>query len=273
MLDGYPLQIGISIVMYTALATSWLLFSGPTNYIALATAAFFGIGMYTAAGGIDLVPYPVLIVAAGIAGAALAAVVGLATLRVSGVYFVIFSLGLAELVRQVMTWLQHVLGTMSGLYVTIERSEPMYYWQLLLLAAVIFLVGWLDRALAARLCAADHRQRRIGRGSLRHQHGAGQGGAVHHLQHIRLDRGCAGCAALGLCRAGRRLQSVRLVSGGDHGAAWRHASPVGAAARGHSVHAGVGIDRRLFPQPDDFAARRMLSAHRLCHSERAARPC
>ena len=140
--DGYPLQIGISIVMYTALATSWLLFSGPTNYIALSTAAFFGIGMYTAAGGIDLVPYPLLIVAAAIAGAALAAVVGLATLRVSGVYFVIFSLGLAELVRQIMTWLQHVLGTMSGLYVTIERDEPEYYWQLLALTAAVFLVGW-----------------------------------------------------------------------------------------------------------------------------------
>jgi branched-chain amino acid transport system permease protein len=140
--DSYEMQIAVSIVTYTALATSWLLFSGPTNYIALSTAAFFGIGMYTAAGGIDLVPYPLLIVAAAIAGAALAAIVGLATLRVSGVYFVIFSLGLAELVRQVMTWLQHVLGTMSGLYVTVERSDTMYYWQLLLLAAVVFLVGW-----------------------------------------------------------------------------------------------------------------------------------
>jgi branched-chain amino acid transport system permease protein len=140
--DGYVLQVTISIVMYTAFATSWLLFSGPTNYIALSTAAFFGIGMYVTAGGIDLVPYPVLILASGVAGAAMAAVVGLATLRVSGVYFVIFSLGLAELVRQFMTWGQHVFGTMSGLYVTIERSEPMYYWQLLLLTAVIFLVGW-----------------------------------------------------------------------------------------------------------------------------------
>jgi branched-chain amino acid transport system permease protein len=140
--DSYEMQIAVSIVTYTALATSWLLFSGPTNYIALSTAAFFGIGMYTAAGGIDLVPYPLLIVAAGIAGAALAAIVGLATLRVSGVYFVIFSLGLAELVRQIMTWLQHVLGTMSGLYVSVDRSDLMYYWQLLLLAAVIFLVGW-----------------------------------------------------------------------------------------------------------------------------------
>ena len=85
---------------------------------------------------------PVLVLLAGVAGAALAAVVGLATLRVSGVYFVIFSLGLAELVRQVMTWLQHVLGTMSGIYVTIERSEQEYYWQLLLLTAVVYLVGW-----------------------------------------------------------------------------------------------------------------------------------
>ena len=139
---GYPLQVTISIVMYTAFATSWLLFSGPTNYIALCTAAFFGIGMYVTAAGIDLVPYPVLIIASGVAGAAMAAVVGLATLRVSGVYFVIFSLGLAELVRQFMTWGQHVFGTMSGLYVTIDRSEPMYYWQLLALTAVIYLVGW-----------------------------------------------------------------------------------------------------------------------------------
>jgi branched-chain amino acid transport system permease protein len=139
---GYPLQLAINIAMYAALATSWLLFSGPTNYIALSTAAFFGIGMYTAAGGIEILPYPVLILLAGVAGAALAAVVGLATLRVSGVYFVIFSLGLAELVRQIMTWLQHVLGTMSGVYVTIERSEPEYYWQLLLLTAVVYLVGW-----------------------------------------------------------------------------------------------------------------------------------
>jgi len=43
--EGYILQVMISIVMYAALATSWLLFSGPTNYIALSTAAFFGIGM------------------------------------------------------------------------------------------------------------------------------------------------------------------------------------------------------------------------------------
>jgi branched-chain amino acid transport system permease protein len=139
---GYVLSISTSIVFYTALATSWTMFSGPTNYISLATAAFFGIGMYIAAWGIDLLPYPVLVLLAAIAGAALAAVVGLATLRISGVYFVIFSLGLAELVRQIMTWLQHVLGTLSGIYVLTDRTDEMYFWQLLVLTAIIFLVGW-----------------------------------------------------------------------------------------------------------------------------------
>jgi branched-chain amino acid transport system permease protein len=140
--SGYLLSIATSILFYTALATSWTLFSGPTNYISLATAAFFGIGMYVVAWGIELMPYPLLILLAALAGAALAVVVGLATLRVSGVYFVIFSLGLAELVRQIMTWLQHVLGTLSGLYVLIDRTEDEYYYQLLALTAVIFLIGW-----------------------------------------------------------------------------------------------------------------------------------
>jgi branched-chain amino acid transport system permease protein len=140
--SGYLLSIGVSIAMFTVLATSWSLFSGPTNYISLATAAFFGIGMYTVAGGIDRAPFPVLVLLAGAAGALLAAFVGLATLRVSGVYFVIFSLGLAELVRQIMTWLQHIMGRSSGLYVLIGMSDERLYWILLTLAAVVFLIGW-----------------------------------------------------------------------------------------------------------------------------------
>ncbi len=140
--SGYWLGIGVSVAMFTVLATSWTLFSGPTNYISLATAAFFGIGMYIVAGGIDLMPYPLLVILAGIAGAAFAAVVGLATLRISGVYFVIFTLGLAELVRQVMAWAQHVMGTSSGLYVLIGMSDATLYWLLLAMAALVYMVGW-----------------------------------------------------------------------------------------------------------------------------------
>jgi branched-chain amino acid transport system permease protein len=141
--SGYWLTLGVSIAMFTVLATSWTLFSGPTNYISLATAAFFGIGMYVVAAGLPYLPFPALIAVAGIVGAVFAAVVGLATLRISGVYFVIFTLGLAELVRQIVAWAQSVMGTSSGLYVLITMSDPVLYWLLLGLSAIVFLIGWL----------------------------------------------------------------------------------------------------------------------------------
>ena len=90
----------------------------------------------------DLLPFPVFVLLAAAGGAVLAAVVGLATLRLSGVYFVIFTLGLAELVRQIVTWVQTTMGSSSGLYVLTGITEPMIYWQLLALAALVFLVGW-----------------------------------------------------------------------------------------------------------------------------------
>jgi branched-chain amino acid transport system permease protein len=138
----YGLGIGVTIAMYAVLATSWALFSGPTHYISLATAAFFGLGTYTTGLGIDHLPYWALLPVAGVLGAVLAALVGLATLRLSGVYFVIFTLGLAELVRQIITWVQNVSGQ-KGLYVLTDVTEADIYWQLVGLAALVYLGGWL----------------------------------------------------------------------------------------------------------------------------------
>ena len=140
--QGYWLSIGVSIAMYTVLATSWALFSGPTNLISLASAAFFGVGMYVVAGGIDLMPYWILVLLAGLAGAILAALVGIATLRIAGVYFVIFTLGMAELVRQIAVWGQATLGTQAGLYVLTDFTEELIFWLLLGLAAIVFFIGW-----------------------------------------------------------------------------------------------------------------------------------
>ncbi len=139
--DGLML-LAVPIAMYTVLATSWALFSGPTHYISLATAAFFGIGSYTVGAGIETVPYWVLLPIAAALGALLALLVGLATLRLSGVYFVIFTLGLAELIRQVVTWVQSKTGS-QGMYVLTELTEAHIYWQLLFLAGLVFLIGWL----------------------------------------------------------------------------------------------------------------------------------
>jgi branched-chain amino acid transport system permease protein len=139
---GYLLSLGVGIAMYTVLATSWALFSGPTHYISLATAAFYGIGAYVVAAGIDVLPYPLLVALAGLAGAIAAALVGLTTLRLSGVYFVIFTLGLAELVRQIVTWVQNNFTGSRGMYVLTSITERTIYWELLALAAVVFFIGW-----------------------------------------------------------------------------------------------------------------------------------
>jgi branched-chain amino acid transport system permease protein len=141
--NGYLLSLAVGIAMYTVLATSWALFSGPTHYISLATAAFYGLGAYVAAAGIGVIPYPVLVGLAGLAGGVVAALVGLTTLRLSGVYFVIFTLGLAELVRQIVTWVQNNLTGSRGMYVLTDITERIIYWELLALAALVYLIGWL----------------------------------------------------------------------------------------------------------------------------------
>ena len=140
--SGFWLSMGVTIATFMVLSTSWALFSGPTHYISLATGAFYGIGMFVVGGGINILPYWTLVVIAAIIGAVLAALIGLATLRLSGVYFVIFTLGLAEFIRQIVTWIQTTLGSSSGLYVLTDINESLIYWELLILGALVYLVGW-----------------------------------------------------------------------------------------------------------------------------------
>lgn len=141
--QGYYLALALNIVLYTALCTAWTLFSGPTHYVSLATAAFFGLGTYSVGLGLDLLPFPVLVLLGGAAAAILAGLVGAATLRISGVYFVIFTFGLAELVRQVVSYAQVKLSTRMGLYVFTDFTEKHIYWMLLALTVVVFVTGWL----------------------------------------------------------------------------------------------------------------------------------
>jgi len=138
----YWLTMGTTMAMFVVLATSWALFSGPTHYISLATAAFFGIGTFVTGLGFQSLPFWVLPPLAAIIGAVLAALVGLVTLRLSGVYFVIFTLGLAEMVRQVVTWVQNQTGH-RGMYVLTSITEREIYWMLVGLGALVFLAGWL----------------------------------------------------------------------------------------------------------------------------------
>jgi branched-chain amino acid transport system permease protein len=142
-LTGYQLALGISLLYFTVLATAWALFSGPTHYISLATVAFFGIGAYTVAVLGEAMPWPAVLAVAGLIGIAVALVVGLSTLRLSGIYFVIFTFGLSELIRQVVTWYEINVHRSVGRYIFLGITQEQIYWQLLTLVALVFLTGWL----------------------------------------------------------------------------------------------------------------------------------
>lgn len=140
---GYVLSLLIGILNYTVLATAWALFSGPTRYVSLATVAFFGIGAYTVAVFGEELAWPlVLLIALGV-GMLVALLVGLATLRLSGVYFVIFTLGLAELIRQLVIWYEVNVTRTLGRYIFVDIRTEQIYWQLLGLTVLVFLTGWL----------------------------------------------------------------------------------------------------------------------------------
>lgn len=142
--DGYILSTALTLMMYVTLATSWVMFAGPTYYISLATGAFFGVGGYLVAVGMSdyNLNFWLMAAIAPVVGAVLAALIGFATLRLSGVYFVIFTLGLAEMIRNLLSWIQNNFLGSRGLYVLTDFTEAHIYWMLLTLAAVIYLLGW-----------------------------------------------------------------------------------------------------------------------------------
>jgi len=132
-----------TILMYVILAVSWTMFSGPTGYISLASAAFFGVGIYTSATLGKALPLPAFIVAGGLVSFIVALLVGALTLRLRGIYFAIFTFGLVILITHLLLfWELHVIG-IRGRFVTIIDYNTIYYAMLsvfvLLMIAAYFI--------------------------------------------------------------------------------------------------------------------------------------
>src|SRR5690554_1071712 len=141
--SAYFISYSINVLQYGVLATAWTLFSGPTRYISLATTAFFGIGAYTVAVLSETLPWFAVLGVAGVIGIVLALIVGLSTLRLSGVHFVIFTFGLAELIRQLVTWYAVNITRVIGRYIFLDITQEQIYWQLVALLALVLLTAWL----------------------------------------------------------------------------------------------------------------------------------
>jgi branched-chain amino acid transport system permease protein len=139
----YATILVTDIMMYIILAVSWALFSGSTGYISLAPAAFFGVGIYTAALLGMTFSLPLVIAAAGLISSCLALLVGAVTLRLRGMYFAIFTFGLVELIKNFVLWYEIKVTGTRGRFVVVVDSDTRFYVMfgilvVLLIAAYLF---------------------------------------------------------------------------------------------------------------------------------------
>ena len=146
----YGITLFSLFLVYIILAVAWAMFTGSTGYLSLATAAFYGIGFYAAAllypAEGALVPLFVVVLVGAAVSFVLAFIVGAITLRLKGIYFAMFTLGLVLLMYQVVNyWLISVLG-IRGIVVALESNEVIYYYLVGILVVSILVAYFIKRS-------------------------------------------------------------------------------------------------------------------------------
>jgi branched-chain amino acid transport system permease protein len=143
---GYTVVLAYTILLYIVLTMSWVLFSGPTGYFSLATAAFFGVGIYTSAVLGMKLPLPGVICIGGLASACLALLVGALTLRLKGIYFAIFTFGLVELMKYFVLWYELKFNNTRGRFLLPVDNNIIYYIMLVILVALLLSTYFIRRS-------------------------------------------------------------------------------------------------------------------------------
>ncbi|MDR0490241.1 MAG: branched-chain amino acid ABC transporter permease [Oscillospiraceae bacterium] len=131
---------------YVVMSISWNFFSGKTSYISLATAAFYGLGMYfQAIFGRDIPLWGTMILSAALAfGVGYG--IGVVTLRLRGIYFTIFTFGLALFLNKFVHWYEGLFTRTKGRMVKAYSNETVFYAMLIVLAITVIAVLILDKS-------------------------------------------------------------------------------------------------------------------------------
>ena len=223
------------ILRYAILTVAWMIFSGPTNYMSLATAAFYGVGFYIAAVLNGPLPFAADIIVAGAVSFVVALLVGALTLRLKGVYFCIFTFALTLLVNNVVLEVERLVTGTRGRFVETETVHAAYYAMFIVAIVTIVVAAMIRRSrygLALQSIgeyeeAAAHSGINVVRTKVlvfaaeRHLHGHGR---RHHRDPTRLHR------------PRHRLQPQLVVPAGAHGAVRRNGQPRRAGDRSRGLH-------------------------------------
>ncbi|MEM3697800.1 MAG: branched-chain amino acid ABC transporter permease [Candidatus Bathyarchaeia archaeon] len=139
----YHLALLTSVLCWIGLTVSWHFFSGVTKYVSLGSAAFFGVGVYITAIFCRTLAFPLILLLAGVISFLFACGVGFVTLRMKGVFFAIFTFGLAELLNNaILFWEMSVTGT-RGRFIT---PFDVYYPILIITFAIILFTTILRKS-------------------------------------------------------------------------------------------------------------------------------
>jgi len=142
--SAYNVILITAIIMFIVLTVSWAIFSGPTGYVSLATAAFFGVGIYTMAVLGEQLPLLAAVAAGGLISFIIALIVGAITLRLKGIYFIIFTFGLVELIKHLLLyWEVTVTGTRGRFIVLIDNNT--IFWVMLGIFTLLMLTSYFIR--------------------------------------------------------------------------------------------------------------------------------
>jgi len=161
-LIAYPLvftgafyrDIGVSFLLAAISASAWNIVGGYAGQVSVGHVVFFGCGAYAAMGAYTHFGLsPLVGIPAGIVLAvAIAALIGVPTLRLSGHYFSMATIAVAELVRLIVTNTNY-LGAAVGLSgPTVPRNVfdlsfisalPYYYLFLAILAITLGITWWM----------------------------------------------------------------------------------------------------------------------------------
>ena len=137
---GYPVILFAIILMFAIMTLVWTTFSGSTGYVSLATASFFGVGVYATAALGRTLPLPLVVFIGGLIATCLAAITGAITLRLRGVYFSIFTFGLVALMQAFILWWEININHVRGRLVVVVDNSIIYYYMLGIFAVLLVAV-------------------------------------------------------------------------------------------------------------------------------------
>jgi branched-chain amino acid transport system permease protein len=150
-------RLGALILLYAIAASAWNIIGGYAGQVSVGHVVFFGCGAYAAMGAYSHFALPPLagVPAGVIASVLIAAVIGVPTLRLSGHYFSMATIAVAELARLIVTNTDY-LGAAVGLSgPTVPRTVldlsfisalPYYYLFLTVLLITLGITWWMTNS-------------------------------------------------------------------------------------------------------------------------------